>query len=173
MVLDSSVLVSRWSRFVLQSLAARNDPPFVPFWSEWIIAETWRTLASLWLDRLARSREIEGPSLTRAANDMLRYLLRVMRFVSIREYGGPGPWPELADADDEPIWQTAVLAGAQYVISQNTGHFPRLVAGRHVHGGVEYLTTIEFVEDLLGESVAAIYDRPLPGESALRSRRQA
>lgn len=96
-----------------------------------------------------------------------------MRFVSIREYGGPGPWTELADADDEPIWQTAVLAGAQYVISQNTRHFPRLVAGRHVHGGVEYLTTIEFVEDLLGERSAAIYDRPLPGESALRSRRQA
>jgi len=171
-VLDSNVLFARWSRFALQRLAARPGPPFVPFWSEWIIAETWRTLASLWLDRTARSSEIDGLSLTRAANDMLRYLLVVMRLVSLREYVGTGPWPELADVDDRPIWQTAVVAGAQYVVSQNVRHFPPLVQGRHLYRDIEYLTAVEFIEDVLGESAAAAHSGPLPTGSSLRSGRQ-
>ena len=74
--------------------------------------------------------------------------------------------------DDEPIWQTAVIAGAQYVVSQNIRHFPPLVHGRHAHAGIEYLTAIEFVEDLLGERSAAIYDRPLPAGTTLHSGRR-
>lgn len=171
-VLDSSVLYARWSRFTLRSIAVRPNASFLPFWSEWIIAETWRTLASLWLNRVARSRELAGPSLTRAANDMLRHLLVVMRLVSVRDFSGPGAWPELTDVDDEPIWQTAVVAHAQYVVSQNVRHLPPLVHGRHVYRGIEYLTAIEFIEDVLGESAAAAYDRPLPTQSALRSGRE-
>jgi hypothetical protein len=171
-VLDSSVLHARWSRLILQSIAARRDPPFLPFWSEWIIAETWRTLASLWLDRVARSRELEGSSLTRAANDMLRHLLVVMRLVSIREYSGPGAWPGLTDVDDEPIWQTADVAGARYVVSQNIRHFPPLVHGRHVYRDIEYLTAVELIEDVLGESAAAAHTGPLPRGATLRSGRE-
>ena len=44
-VLDSSVLVPRWSRIILQLLAAGADAAYTPVWSEWIIAETWRVLA--------------------------------------------------------------------------------------------------------------------------------
>lgn len=172
-LLDSSVLFARWSRVVLQRLAARSDPPFVPFWSEWVIAETWRTLASLWLGRVARARELdEGVSLRETANRMMRRLIPVMHLVSLRGYSGPGPWPELTDVNDEPIWQTAVIAGAQYVVSQNVRHFPPLLGGRHIYRGIEYLTAIEFVEDVLGESAVAAYDRPLPRESALRSGRE-
>ena len=80
-------------------------------------------------------------------------------------------WPELSDEDDRPIWQTAVVAGAQYVVSQNVRHFPPLAQGHHIHGGVEYVTAIELIEDVLGESAAAAYDRPLPVQSALRSGR--
>jgi hypothetical protein len=29
--------------------------------------------------------------------------------------------------------------------------FPPLVQGRHIYRGIEYLTAIEFVEDVLGE----------------------
>lgn len=44
---------------------------------------------------------------------MLCYLLPVMGLVSLREYDGPEPWPGLTDADNVPIWQTAIVAGAQ------------------------------------------------------------
>lgn len=92
-VVDSSVLAFRWSRFILQQLAERKNPLYVPVWSEWIIAETWRTLAFFWLNRAGDPFESVWPSLTRAANDMLNRLLPVMRFVSLRDYTGPAPWP--------------------------------------------------------------------------------
>jgi hypothetical protein len=102
---------------------------------------------------------------------MLRYLLPVMHFVSLRGYAGPAPWPALPDPDDVPIWETAVVAGAQFVVSLNTRHFPPLTQGRHAYGGVEYLTAIEFVEDVLGESAAAVNGGPLPAGAQVRSRR--
>jgi hypothetical protein len=102
---------------------------------------------------------------------MLRYLLPVMRLVTLRGYAGPGPWPELQDRDDEPVWETAVVAGAQYVISHNTRDFPPLVEGRHLYRGVEYLTAIEFIEDVLGESATSLYSGPLPRGAQVRSRR--
>ena len=171
-VLDSSVLVPLWSRVVLQQLAARPDRPFVPAWSEWIIAETWRVLAWRWLTRAARTDEAEWHSLTQAANAMLRYLLPVMTLVSLRGYAGPAPWPELRDEEDVPIWQTAVVARAQYVVSHNATDFPPLVQGRHVYGGIEYLTAIEFVEDVLGADAAVVYGAPLPPGALLRSCRR-
>jgi hypothetical protein len=170
-VLDSSALVPRWSRLVLQRLAARVDPPFVPVWSEWIIAETWRTLAWRWLNRTVHPDEFEWNTLTRAANEMLRYLLPVMRLVSLREYVGPGPWSGLTDADDVPIWHTAIVAGAKYVVSHNVADFPPLVQNRHIYRGVEYLTAIEFIEDVLGESTTEVYGGPLPAGASVRSRR--
>ena len=170
-VLDTSVLVPLWSRLVLGRIAERATPPYVPAWSEWIIAETWRTLALLRLTRAGEPYELAWPSLTQSANDMLNHLLPVMRFVSLRDYRGPAPWPALADPDDVPIWRTAVLAGAQYVVSQNTRHFPPLVRDRHVYGGVEYLTAIEFIEDVLGENGARLHRAPLPQAASLRSAR--
>lgn len=102
---------------------------------------------------------------------MLDRLLPVMRFVSLRGYAGPPPWPGLTDPDDAPIWQTAVLADAQYVVSQNVRDFPPLVRGRHIYRGVEYLTAIEFIEDALGRNATAVYDAPLPAAAGLRSGR--
>ncbi len=101
----------------------------------------------------------------------MRFLVAVMRLYSLRGYAGPDPWPELTDRDDAPIWQTAVIAGAQYVVSNNTRHFPPLVDGRHVYHGVEYVTAIEFIEDVLGLNAATFYERPLPGGAHLRSQR--
>ena len=170
-VTDSSVLVPVWSRYVLQRLAAGAAPPYRPAWSEWIIAETWRVLTEQWFERFGGVTAPGVGRLDDLANGMLRRLLRVMHLVSLRGYAGPGAWPELADADDEPVWQTAVAAGAQYVISNNTRHFPPLVSGRHLYGGVEYVTAIEFIEDILGKDAAAVYERPLPGGAQLRSRR--
>ena len=171
-VLDTSVLVSLWSRKVLEQIAKRADPPYVPAWSEWIIAETWRTLALRWLQRAGEPFELAWSSLTQPANDMLNHLLPVMRFVSLRAYDGLPAWPGLTDANDIPIWQTAILAGAQYVVSQNTRDFPPLTQGRHVYQGVEYLTAIEFIDDVLGVDSIREHGRPLPGAAALWSGRE-
>lgn len=170
-VLDSSVLVPVWSRLVLQRLAARPTPAFAPVWSEWIIAETWRVLTWRWFARAGRADIAEWRALSRSANAMMQHLLPVMTLVSLRDAGGATPWPELRDAADAPIWQTAVIAGARYVVSQNLADFPPLLAGRHVYEGVEYLTAIEFIEDVLGENAALIYGAPLPVGATLRSGR--
>lgn len=172
-VLDSSVLVALWSRIVLQRLAERTPPLYVPLWSEWIVGETWRTLAWRWLNRAAHPDELEWQSLTTAANAMMRRLLRVVQMVSLQGYDGPDAWPQLRDPDDVPIWHTAVRGGAGYVVSQNTRDFPPLVDGRHTYADVEYLTAIEFVEDLLGEDASAVYEAPLPAGAHLRSGRVA
>ena len=61
--------------------------------------------------------------------------------------------------------------GAQYVVSHNLDDFPPVVQGHHIYGGVEYLTAIEFIEDVLGESATRVYDAPIPTGGAVRSRR--
>jgi hypothetical protein len=170
-VLDSSVLVTRWSRVALQRLAAYPSTPYVPVWSEWIIAETWRVLAWRWLVRAGRTSTTEWNALTQSANEMMRYLLPVMTFVSLRDYAGPEPWEELRDLDDVPVWETAAAAGARYVISHNLADFPPLVDGRHLHQEIEYLTAIEFVEDVLGYDTVALAGGPVPVGGGLRSRR--
>jgi hypothetical protein len=170
-VLDSSVLVPVWSRFVLQRLAARPVPAFVPVWSEWIIAETWRVLSWRWFVRAGRADPAEWHRLSRAANAMLRHLLPVMVLVSLREAADMVPWPTLGDEADTPIWRTAVVANARYVVSQNVADLPPLDDGRHIYGGIEYLTAIEFIEDVLGEDAALVFGSPLPRGATMRSRR--
>lgn len=169
-VLDSSALVPRWSRTRLQRLAVVRDAAYTPFWSEWIIAETWRVLTERWFRLLPRGDVPDLHRLRRDANEMMRQLLQVMRLVTLRGYSGSPAWPSLTDLNDVPIWETAIVAGAQYVVSQNTRHFPPLVGGRHVYEGVEFLTAIEFIEDVLGAD-AAENGSPLPVGAALRSRR--
>ena len=171
-VLDTSVLVPTWSRFVLQRLAASPHGRYTSVWSEWIIAETWRVLTWRWCARAAQTDEAEWRALSRAANRMLRQLLPVMTLVSLRDYAGPEHWPGLQDAEDATIWQTAVLAGAQYVVSRNLAYFPPLVHGRHVYRGIEYLTAIEFVADVQGEDAAVIYGGSRAHAALTRSRRR-
>lgn len=91
------------------------------------------------------------------------------------------PPSPLRDPHDEHLWIAALNAGAGYVVSHNTRHFPpptivgtapgdatrRVV--RHVAHGIEFPTAIEFVEQVLGED-AALYGQPLPA-GIVRSRR--
>lgn len=164
-VLDSSVLVSGWSRLVLQRLASANPPRFEPLWSEWIIAETWRVLT--WRACQAGASAIQ---ISQQANRMLQSLLPVMRPVALYQYAGPSPWPSLADPNDEPIWATAVLGEAQYVVSDNTSDFPPLIdverpsgaRGAHFYKGIEYVTAIEFVEGVLLVDAREVYGGDLP-----------
>lgn len=170
-VLDTSVLVPVWSRLVLQRLAAAPSRPYVPVWSEWIIAETWRVLTWQWLARAGGPDAVDARGLTRAANGMLGRMLEVMTLVSLHAGAGPPAWPQLRDENDAPIWQTAVLADARYVVSHNLADFPPLVNGRHTFAEIEYLTTIEFVHDVLGEDAAVLHGTDLPRGALLRSRR--
>jgi hypothetical protein len=170
-VLDSSVLVPEWSRLSLQRIAAAPEPPYTPAWSEWIIAETWRVLTQRWLARYGHVSTSEEGHLRDTANRMMRRLLQVMRLHTLSGYAGPASWPELTDANDEPVWQTAVVAGARYVVSNNTHHVPPLVDGLHVYRGVEYLTAIEFIEDVLGINAETALQGALPHGARLRSRR--
>ncbi len=177
-VLDTTVLVATWSRLVLQNLAASPSPAYRPVWSEWIVAETWRVLTWRWAQR-----GLGWEALSASANAMLRHLIEVMTLVSLHGQATPASAPPLTDPDDMPIWATAVLANAQYVVSDNTRDFPPLieeraiVAGRacllarHRYRDIEYLTAIEFIEDVLVEQPEEILGRPLPAAGVVRSRR--
>ena len=170
-MLDSSVLVPVWSRTALQQLAVRDQSQFIPVWSEWIVAETWRVLTWRWLERRQGPASDDWRQLASTANGMMRFLLQAMRHVSLHGYTGPAPWPSMRDANDIPVWDTATAAGARYVISHNTTDFPPLVDGRHTWQGVEYLTAIEFIEDILGQDIVGLTTAPLTPAMLLRSNR--
>jgi hypothetical protein len=176
-VLDASVLISGWSRFVLQRLAATDPPRFDAVWSTAIIGETWRVLTEQRLQAGDASTLIG-----RDAHEMWARLDPVLRVAECwRRPPGAPPSP-LRDPRDEHLWNAAVNAGAGYVVSHNTRHFPPAVhvtvpaaggpvqARRHLYHDVEFLTAIEFVEGVLDEDAAALYGRPLPA-GVVRSRR--
>ena len=177
-VLDTSVLVPRWSRLTLQALAHGPDRRYQPVWSEWIIGETWRVLT----DRLARSG-VARSVIAAQANEMMRHLLPVMQLVSVATLPANAPSSPLTDPNDAPVWATALVAQAHFVVSHNTAHFPapiheevaiegrRYVLERHRHTGVEFLTAVEFIQDVLGEDPAAILGEPVPQHGLVRSRR--
>jgi hypothetical protein len=176
-VLDTSVLVPRWSRVVLRDLAAIQPPPFQAIWSTAIIGETWRILT------MRHLRAGNTPSdIGRDAHEMWARLDPVLRVAECwRRPPGAPPSP-LRDPRDEHLWNAALNAGAGYVVSHNTRHFPPAVhvtvpaaggpvqATLHLYHGVEFLTAIEFVEGVLGENAAALYGRALPA-GVVRSRR--
>ncbi len=173
-MLDASVLVPHWSRVVLQRLALEPNRRYQPVWSEWIIAETWRVLTRERVEAAGRSRQsVDWRNLGDQANEMMWYLLRVMTMVPLARRGPlPAPWPGLTDPNDGPIWATASLGGADYVVSHNTRHFPPPEDGRHVYEGIEYLTTVEFVEEVLGADIPTTYGEPLTRADPVRSRRR-
>lgn len=83
---------------------------------------------------------------------MMRLLQDRWELVSIPE-PWPAAWPQLIDANDFPIWATAVVGSAQYVVSNNTRDFPPAdQQGRHTWQGIEYLPSTVFLSDILGIS---------------------
>ena len=178
-VLDTSVLVPVWSRRALQILARPPKAWYQPIWSEWIIAEIWYVLTMQ-----AMGAGLPEAVISTRSKQILRHLLGVMQVVSVASIPTLLPPSPLRDRDDEAIWFTAVLSGAQYVISHNTRHFPPLVHSvetiggqqnivrRHLHQGIEFLTAIEFIENVLGEQTDSVLNHPVPPDGNVRSQRR-
>ena len=61
-------------------------------------------------------------------------------------------WSTLSDPHDVPIWDTAVAGRADYVVSENTRHYPpRGADGLHTYAGITYVPADTFLTLLLGE----------------------
>src|SRR5262249_51817316 len=147
---------------------------YQPVWSTAIVAEVWRVLT------VQRLNSGDSPSAIGAsAHAMWQWLDPVMITVpaSAPPVGAP-PCP-LSDPPDAHLLNAPLPASASYIVSHNTNDFPpptRIVTDsgleiRHLAGGIEFLTTIEFVEDVLQLDAATLYGAPLPLRGAIRSQR--
>lgn len=174
-MLDTSVLYPAWSRVLLRRLAGSHPPQFRGIRSREIIREIWRTI-----EERGAARGVAAESLPNRALGMLYPLQQVLTLVDGARPPSTAPPSPLRDPDDAHLWHAAVNAGAAYIVSHNTRDFPPStpVVGdsgtlRHLAYGVEFLTAIEFVEDLLGLDAATLYGVPLPPGGIVRSDRSA
>jgi hypothetical protein len=139
-VLDSNVLWSDALRRELIDAAVAGW--YTPIWSDWIVAETWRILTIKWIVRQKR----DPAHLSRPAKQMMRAMSPYFGLVRSLPAVGAGSWPSLGDPDDVPVWNTAVAAGADVVVSNNMKDFPPPdVSGRNVWDRIEYLTSQQFL----------------------------
>jgi len=145
-VLDTSTLVPSGLRRSLQQSAQRGA--FVALWSPWIIGELYRVLTWQWLERTQDFSTANQVACSRSAKAMMTLLIATFEIVApVPPY--PHAWDTLPDIDDHPIWAAARASGAQYVVSENTRHFPPPDAvGLHLHEGVEYLRAGAFLDRL-------------------------
>jgi len=170
-VLDTSVLVPTWSRLLLSTLAAARPILYTPIWCEWIIAEIWRVLTVRRLRRAPIITAADERQLSTSANAMLTALLQVMTFESVVPPFDPA-WPIASDANDLPIWSAAVRSGARFVVSHNLHDFPpRDVDGLCAYNGVEFITTANFVGEILGLDIDAIAPLSIPAAGHIVHRR--
>jgi hypothetical protein len=148
-VIDTSSLVPFELRRSLQQAVQLGV--FVGIWSPWIIAELNRVLVWRWIkdpppglvrDDLSRANEKRCGV---AAKQMMGLLLSSFELVDPRAPYPPA-WETLTDEWDHPIWAAAKLGHAQYVISENTRHYPPQQSnGRHVYEGIEYMSARAFL----------------------------
>lgn len=148
-VIDTSTLVSGRHRRELQKQAALGR--FVPIWSPWIVGELHRVLTWRWLAHTHNFGGANWRQCSRASAIMMELLLTVFETVSpTPPYAAP--WPRLNDPWDIPVWGTAVVGQADYVVSENRHDFPPLdAANRHIWEGIEYLPGDAFLERLREE----------------------
>ncbi len=157
-VLDTNVL---WPPSVRARLVQAIDAGrFEGVWSEWIVAELWRGLVLDWLDRRGDTPQSRR-EMSRSANEMMRILGPRLTLVSFTGTSA-SPWPKL-EANDHPIFATAVASGADYVVSDNTRDFP---PGRSGEGGevvyewrgVTYVTSDAFLKLVWAGDVPSLDD---------------
>ena len=150
-VLDTSSLYADRMRRQLREVAATGL--YTGIWSPWIIAELNRVLTWRWIrtNMPGDLSAVAERTCAQAANAMRAALLPTLEVVAPRP-PYPPPWPTLADLNDYPVWATAVVGQAAYVVSENTRHFPpRGRDGRHTFEGITYLPAAAFLTMLLGD----------------------
>jgi len=145
-VLDTSALWGRGPRSEL--IRALDAGRFDGLWSEWILGELYYGLAWDWAANKGTD-DTQRRAMSSSAHAMLRLLIPRLELVTLR-HAAVDPWPSLRDQEDEPVWATAVLGRATYVVSMNTRDFPPNVAGvgeppRHVWDGIGYVEPQAFL----------------------------
>jgi len=155
-VLDTSSLYADRRRRQLQEVAATGL--YTGLWSPWIIAElnrvlTWRWIRTRMPGDLSHAAE---RACADAANAMMGALLPTFEVVAARPPYASA-WTALSDPNDYPVWAAAVVGQADYVVSENTRHYPpRGRDGRHMFDGITYMPADAFLAMLLGDGWSAI-----------------
>ena len=128
-VIDTSSLVPARLRRDLQQAAQLGA--FTAIWSPWIIAELNRVLVWRWIKHPPPGKlendlsDANERRCAEAAKVMMQWLLPTFELASpLPPY--PPAWEQLADMWDHPIWAAAKVASAQYIVSENTHHYPPL-----------------------------------------------
>lgn len=177
-VLDASVPIPYWSRVALRALALTEPPRIIPVWSTAIVAEAWRILT---LRAIAADQR--SATISRAAHELWLLLDPIFRIADASQLPkGAAPSP-LRDPNDRHLWCAAINAGARCIVSHSTRDFPLPMslhrdtdAGepaslRHLQAGIEFLTAIELIEDVIGADAAILCGYDLPAGAAARSQR--
>jgi len=149
-VIDTSSLVKGDLRADLQQNARIGA--FTAVWSPWITAELVRVLTWKWIERDLDVSAANWRRCSISAKAMMNLLISTFEVVApTPPY--PAVWEGFLDRDDHPIWAAAKAGAVQYVISENTRHFPPIAPdGRYAHDGIEYLRGQDFL-DRLAEGV--------------------
>jgi len=144
-VLDTNVLVPYGLRAELRRFA--QEGAFIPIWSPWIIAELNRVLTWQWIENRGNdTSRMNWSTCSRAASAMMDILLTTPFALVNPLPPYPPAWDTLTDPGDYPIWATAVVGNAWYVVSNNTHDYPpRDATGRRAYQGIEYITGTAFI----------------------------
>ncbi len=82
-------------------------------------------------------------------------------------------WLMASDANDLPIWSAAVRSGARFVVSHNLHDFPpRDADGLCAYNGVEFITTANFVGEILGLDIDVVTLLSIPPAGRIAHRRR-
>jgi len=134
----ANVLIPHRTRQALETYARLGF--YEGYWSPWIVEEMARGVTWRWMRTNSASQQSQD-ELSRRATVAMRHLEPTLPH--------PAVWPALQDAGDHPVWAAAVLAGADYVVSDNTRDFPpRDASGVTRYGGIAYLTASAFIQGM-------------------------
>jgi hypothetical protein len=145
-VLDASSLLSGAYRPLI---AAAHLRYYTGFWSSWVVSEyvrkrtEWiarRAVREVWPEVELRRRLHESRQRVNAQIEEFSRALRVVDYTS----APPVDLSWLADWDDWPVMQTALAAGADVLVTDNSSDFP---LGQR-HNGILLLGSRAFLDRL-------------------------
>lgn len=143
-MLDTNVLYSHARRTTLVGLVRLGR--FEAIWSAWIVAELNRVLTWRWMEQYGMNAEAQRTA-SISAKEMMTHLLAAFTLID-PPLPHPIPWPRLTDIWDIPIYASAVVAGTDYVVTDDLRHSPPRDSAtkRRTWNGIEYITYRHFVE---------------------------